>query len=168
MIHSVRRLFFLLCFATLSAGATSAHAEGGCPPGQYPQQGQGWQTCVPIPGAGQNQAPAPIPQRWLDKWQAIATDTQKGSLGTAVDVDTADRAESAAMNDCHAKGGDHCEVQISLRNGCVSLVIGNTLMNTKGAPTQVEADRRALSKCQEEDKSCRVLYSACSLPVRVQ
>lgn len=163
----LRVVIFLLALVIIQA-TFSAHAEGGCPPGQYPQQGQGWQTCVPIPGAGQNQAPSILPEHWLDKWQAIATDSQKGALGIAVDKATGDDAEAAAMNDCRAKGGAHCEVQISYRNGCVSMVVGDTLMNTKGARTQKEADSRALSKCGEEDKDCHVFYSACSLPQRIQ
>lgn len=146
-----------------------AFAEGGCPPGQYPQQGQGWQTCVPIPGysEGSSNTPPPLQEQWASQWLAIATDTPKGILGTSTNRQTAQDAESAAMLDCHAKGGSSCEVQISYANGCAAMVVGDKLMNTKGGSSKDSAEQKALSKCQEEDKNCRVYYSACSLPKRI-
>jgi hypothetical protein len=115
---------------------SSVHAEGGCPPSQYPQQGQGWQTCVPIPGEGtQQQATPPAPQ-WVSQWQAIATDKQKAVLGASMGKSSSVDSENAAISDCRSKGGVDCEIQISYRNGCVSMVIGDATMNTQGAGDQ--------------------------------
>ena len=162
------RSVILLAIVALQ-GTFAVHAEGGCPPGQYPQQGQGWQTCVPIPGAaGNQQSPSPPSPQWIDQWQAIATDKQKAVLGTSAGNASSDKSAQAAISDCRAKGGSECDVQITYRNGCVAMVIGNTLMNTKGAPTKPEAEQLALAKCSEADTDCHVYYSACNLPVRIQ
>jgi hypothetical protein len=144
------------------------HAEGGCPPGQYPQQGQGWQTCVPIPGAGTQQQATPPPPQWVSQWQAIATDKQKAVLGASMGKSSSVDSENAAISDCRAKGGVDCEIQISYRNGCVSMIIGDATMNTQGAATKGAADSAALAKCGGADTSCRVFYSACNAALRVQ
>lgn len=162
-------LITFLLGALLLLHSFSAHAEGGCPPGQYPQEGQGWRTCVPIPGsAGAQQPPAAPPPRWEDYWQAIATDKQNAVIGTSINSSSSDDSAQAAVSDCHAKGGVSCEVQITYRNGCVAMVVGKTLMNTQGEATKAEAEKSALAKCGEADTNCRVYYSACNLPVRVQ
>jgi len=162
----LRILFFLMAAAIQCL--LVAHAEGGCPPGQYPQQGQGWQTCVPIPGAANQQPPPPPPPQWVSQWQAIATDKQKAVLGSSMGRSSSGDSERAAISDCHAKGGVDCEIQISYRNGCVSMVVGNNTMNTQGAATKGEADAAALTKCGGADTECRVYYSACNAAVRVQ
>lgn len=159
---------FLIWLGILILTASTAHAEGGCPPGQYPQQGQGWKTCVPIPGDAAGGDSNAVPERWVDKWQAIATDATKGALGTSVGAATAVEAESRAMGDCQAKGGTACDVQVSYRNGCVAMVVGDKRMATRGAPMKDSAERQALAKCSEEDTNCHVYYSACSLPQRIQ
>jgi Domain of unknown function (DUF4189) len=141
-------------------------AEGGCPPGQYPQEGQGWKTCVPIPDNDHGGRPA-MPVRWQEQWQAIATDTPKGIMGTSVNQATADDSVRAAISDCHAKGGTDCQIEISYGNGCVALVFGSALKNSRSASTKEEAERRAMQKCSEEDANCHVFYSACSLPKRI-
>jgi len=155
---------FLLCTLNI------AHAEGGCPPGQYPQQGQGWQTCVPIPsGSADAQASQPIhvPSGWRSQWQAIATDTSKGIMGTSTDLDTPEGSVSAALADCRKKGGVNCQTEIAYGNGCVALVFGDKLMNSKGANNLKQAEQSAMNKCKEEDTNCHVYYSACSLPIEV-
>jgi hypothetical protein len=157
-------LLLLLC---LKIG--DANAEGGCPPGQYPQQGQGWQTCVPIPGGNPGETTqAPPPIIWQDRWQAIATDTPKGILGTSLGSRTGEGAEASAIADCRAKGGTSCFVEISYVNGCVAMVVGHERKNVRGAPSKSEAEKAAMAQCESNDKGCAVYYSACSLPERIQ
>lgn len=92
---------------------------------------------MPIPGSsGASSAVQPIelpPQQWVQQWQALATDSQKGVLGAAVNEATAQYAEQSAMADCKAKGGTQCHVEISFGNGCVAMVVGNSRMNVKDA-----------------------------------
>lgn len=159
----------LFTLIACSSWSVTAWAEGGCPPGQYPQQGQGWQTCVPIPESGQSrgapQAPAAV---WRSSWQAIATDSSKGVLGTSIDRSTTEEAETLALNDCKSKGGTHCTIAISYGNGCIAMVTGNALLTTGAGRTKAEAESSAMNNCTSGDTGCHVYYSACSLPVRIQ
>lgn len=159
----VTTLFILSLLITFRA-----KAEGGCPPGQYPQQGQGWQTCVPIPGAADNQQSPPSSQhQWVSQWQALATDSQKAVLGVATGKSSSDDSAQAAVADCKAKGGTTCKVQITYRNGCIAMVVGKTGMNTQGAPTKDGAESAAIAKCSAGDTNCHVYYSACNGAIRV-
>lgn len=161
------------CLATLVLLAISAftiptvRAEGGCPPGQYPQQGQGWQTCVPIPGYNQGQDQVTPPPLWQSRWQAISTDVDKAVLGKSIDASTQKDAEKLALNDCQTQGGSNCKIAISYGNGCVALAAGDVLVSTGSGGSKPEAEQRAVGKCSSGAKDCRVYYSACSLPVRV-
>jgi Domain of unknown function (DUF4189) len=150
-------------------GASSAASAQGCPPGQYPVAGQGWNYCAPVPGAPEESAsPQPVGPKWRDQWQATAVDTGTGALGTSIGKNTADEAESGALLDCRKKGGVKCEVQISLVNGCVAMAVGEKVMNTKGAPTKEKAISEAMTACTSEDSTCKVYYTQCSMPFRTQ
>lgn len=163
----MKRMALLLLLAIVHLYSI-AHAEGGCPPGQYPQSGQGWQSCVPIPGYTQGSNSSTPPQRWVSKWQAIATDVPQGILGTSKDVSTADESEKVAIADCRAKGGVTCEIQISYRNGCVAMAVGEKTSNVRGAATLDAAEATSMDECSKGNTKCVVYYSACSLAVRVQ
>lgn len=149
----------------LSCG--TAAAEGGCPAGQLPQRGQGWQSCVPIPNQNTGRGRRAEP-RWEDRWQAIATDTSKGILGTSVDKANMMDAESSAIRDCAGKGGTQCAVAISYGNGCVAMVVGTKLLTTGSGPTKLTAENNATETCTKNDNACTVYYSACSLPSQVK
>ncbi|WP_071924972.1 DUF4189 domain-containing protein [Luteibacter rhizovicinus] len=108
-----------------------------------------------------------VPSKWLSQWQAIATDTSKGALGTALDKLTGPVAESAALSDCRVKGGLNCRIEISYANGCVAMVVGDTRLNVRASPSKDEARNLAMSQCQSNDTGCHVYYEACSLPIEV-
>ncbi|WP_429242748.1 DUF4189 domain-containing protein [Luteibacter sp. 621] len=161
-----KRFSLLLAFISLCV-VIEAHAEGGCPPGQYPQQGQGWQACVPIPGSNQAN-PAPEAPKWKTNWQAIATDIPKGILGTSVMQRSQSDAEREAMNDCKKKGGTTCELQVSYGNGCLAMVTGATKFQIRKGSSKSEAEKRGMDACAEGDTKCSVYYSECSLPTQVR
>jgi hypothetical protein len=97
----------------LSGLGEYAMAEGGhCTPiGFYPISSPGVMGCAPIPGYGDSSQPSQSsPQKWQTRWWAIAVDGRKGSPGTAVGMQSKVEAESTAMMECRAKGGDNCEV----------------------------------------------------------
>ena len=153
----------------------TVHAEGGCPPGQYPITGQGWETCNPIPGYAQNQGqaataqpPQQPPERWQDHWGAISTDSVKGSLGTAVNMPSQSQAEQAAFAGCQAKGGTACKQDIAYLNQCAAMVVGESGYNTKAGARVADAVQAAMKVCSAATTHCHVYYSACSLPVRIQ
>lgn len=163
----IRKLSFLAIIWILAP--LTAEAEGGCQPGQYPQQGQGWQTCVPIPGQqGSSQTTLPAPVQWGSRWQAIVTDADKGALGTSTGAATEQDAIRSATSDCSAKGGRSCELQISASNGCVAMAVGAKRMLTRAAMTKEEAESLSVKACNMQDENCSVYYSACSLPARIK
>lgn len=157
-------IFFLSVSALL--GMTVVHAEGGCPPGQYPQRGQGWQTCVPIPG-GDASEQLTEPQ-WVDKWQAIATDTPLGILGVALDRSSSKEAERASVSDCKAKGGKVCIAQLSVRNGCIAMAVGENTKVIQGGASDSAARNKAMSQCSDHNSKCVMYYSSCNLATRSQ
>ena len=157
-----------IILSTLLFWSTSSHAEGGCPPGQYPQQGQGWQSCVPIPGSGQAQSQSQSrPSAWLTRWLAFATDGKKGVLGVSLDRGSRADAERLAIADCEAQGGVTCEIDVSHGNGCAAMFVGDSLRGTQTGATQAEAESAAMNHCSSRSSSCRIYYSACSFPILI-
>jgi len=162
----MKNLALLILAILFSATSFVSRAEGGCPPGQYPQQGHGFQTCVPIPNTQQDAGDRPTGPVLEDRWQAITTDAAKGVIGASTNVLSEDIATRNALSDCRAKGGSECIVQITVVNGCASMVAGAKIMDFQGGKTQKEADKKAMDFCNSKDSNCAVLYAACSTAVR--
>lgn len=162
------KCFLLACvmFAAFGFQSFAVKAEGGCPPGQYPQAGNGWRACVPVPNPQAADAPAPR-ARWVNQFQAIVTDTPKGILGAGVDRTTPEEAQQAAFADCRAKGGEQCELETTLRNGCLAMALGENTKVILPGDTKLKAETAAMSQCGKHNKKCEVYYSACSLPVGI-
>lgn len=154
---------FVLFWASAFASAQ------GCPPGQHPIVGQGWNYCAPDSGTGgDSNATHPPTPVWKSSYQSIVTDKSKGILGTSSGESSPGLAESAAMADCRAKGGAACEIQITNGNGCVAMVVGSRVMNSNSGQTKDEAERKGIDLCSTEDTNCHVYYSACSLPKQIR
>lgn len=156
-------LFLLLTPASASA----------CPPGEWLQQGVGWQMCVPIPGAqGNATAPNRSEPAWADRWGAIAVDTApQGSVGffTASGMKRKMQAERAVLKSCREKGGTRCEIKILYYNQCAVLVWGDHSFNTSSAESEEQAKKVGLDKCKNAgEQNCEVLYSGCSIPERIR
>lgn len=165
MTRQIREILPLLFFvASLQAAAQ------GCPPGQYPVAGQGWNYCAPVPGAAQEEA---SPQqatgpRWKNVWQSTAIDNEAGALGTAMGRSTAKDAERGAVDDCKDKGGTNCVVQVSMKNGCIAIVVGDKMFNVKGGSTEEETVGEAMAECKATNSTCTLFYKKCDFAVRVQ
>jgi hypothetical protein len=163
----MNKIFKLFLLFSLALVASISHAEGGCPPGQYPQQGQGWQTCVPIPGADNAQQPAQPTVQWYPRSGAIVADGKKGVLGTSENERNPSDAVRKAMASCQAKGGDDCKVRDSYSNGCAVMTVGAKGFAVDGGDTIKQATSNSLAKCSADgDTECHVYYSGCSLPSR--
>ena len=153
------------CFFALFLVATSVHAQdcGG--------MANAGGACVPpdvaMPG-NQPQVPQPPPQVWNNYWGAIYTDASKGVLGSATDTSTQESAEQVALADCQSKGGTQCKLQVSFRNGCAAVVIGDKSFNVQSGATLDEAVQKGMAICAPANSNCHVYYSTCSLPVRIQ
>lgn len=163
-MHRQALVFLLL----ITVEPDLAFAEGGCPPGQFPQGGQGWQSCIPGQTSfGQTQAWQE--PRWVDRWGAIATDGIKGILGAVDNISNVDGAERLALLDCQSQGGDNCKVILSYSNRCGVMTVGDNGYAASSGPTMAEATKKSMKKCESDgDKGCHVYYSGCSSPVLVQ
>jgi len=110
---------------------------------------------------------APPQERWADRWGAIATDADNAKLGAVVDMTSEKKAKQAALETCKKNGGTNCRVDISYYNQCAVLVTGDSMYSTARGATVEEAEKLGFSKCRNADVNCRVYYSDCSLPVRL-
>ena len=161
-----------LMLGLLMLSSTVVHAQQ---PGVdcAPIQGQGWSGCAPInpsqqPSQGPTQTPQP-PPRWADRWGAIATYDANGSFGAATDMPSKIQAEQAALADCRSKKGSTCKVEIAYYNQCAAMVVGDKMHNAGSAPTVDKVVKLGINVCKNSgDTNCRVYYSACSMPQRIQ
>jgi hypothetical protein len=152
----------LLTAIACAAFTFVAHAEGGCPPGQVPQEGPGWKTCVPNGTSATGSTQLPPSRSFEERWVALATDAQKGVLGQSAESRSDNEAQSSAARDCVSQGGTQCKVVISARNGCISMAISSKVYGTGSGPTTGSANADAVSECKKGgDPSCRVIYNKC-------
>ncbi len=110
---------------------------------------------------------APPQERWADRWGAIATDADNAKLGAVVGMASETKAKRAALETCKNNGGTNCRIDISYYNQCAVLVTGDRMYSTARGATVEEAEKLGFGKCQNADVNCRVYYSDCSLPVRM-
>lgn len=148
------------------------YGQVACPPGMSAygtgndQSACGYDDSQPEENMRNQVDPPPI---WSDQWMAIATDSAKASLGTATYMSSRELAESKAVEDCQKKGGLNCKLQMSTQNGCAAMILGKNAFNVNSAETITEAIDNGMRQCKSAgDQNCRVYYSACSLPVRIQ
>lgn len=150
-----------------------AFAEGGsCPPGYYPIGGQGSAGCAPIPDYGvsegeisEREATQPV---WEARWGAISVDISNGKFGAGKSMPTKRQAEKAASDDCEKEGGKNCVIDLAYYNQCAAVAWGATYVTTASAETKEQASSRAAETCGERTSACKIYYSDCSFPVRVQ
>lgn len=169
-------MFALLAWAGTAAAQTQAPHVCGAGPGPNEVMAgmhQGGNGVAPTPlcywkSQPQQQPPQQPPQPtgyWEKTWGAIAPSPKGGVLGTALGASSKEEAERLALEDCKAKGGGACEVQIAYRNQCGVMAIGEKKLYTASAATIEEAKAYGIELCSAEDTNCRVYYSACTEPV---
>ncbi len=148
----------------------AVHAQGSCPAGQMPYSGNEMSSCGPIPPGYQgNAAPGRPATRWMSQWGAIATDDVTGSFGASTQMDSRAGAQQAALADCHAKKAATCKVEVTYDNGCAAMVVGDKAHNVGADVTLDKVVRLGLKICHDAgDTNCRVFYSACSMPRRIE
>ncbi|WP_238692198.1 DUF4189 domain-containing protein [Xanthomonas arboricola] len=163
-------LFFFVGFA---------HAEGGCPPGQYPIGGQGAMACTPLP-QDNNQQQARPSGKWIKTWGAIAMGSIDSvtSYGVTTGKLSKAEAEADALSRCGSHGETNCQIGLAYKNQCA--VVAEPHVNDKpfsegysafiGASTVQKASDIALNKCNQTNREfsgskCAIVYSACSEPI---
>lgn len=151
----------------LSIWSTQAVAEGGCPPGQYPQAGQGWRTCIPMPTAPPEVS---LPPRQHEVWQsgygALALDTKAGALGSSDNYTSRVAAEAEAINACRRSGGMDCVIRKSYEDECIAMAVGKKGFMLRTGLSQEETEKEALQACEKKKEKCEILHSSCSNPFR--
>ena len=163
------KLKFLLVLAVLlPPSATWAQCAPGVPSAGNP-------GCIPLdrpnspyfqgnPDQLQNQDTRPRPV-WADRWGAIATDEKTGDAGTVEGLPNKRDAERTALSICARNGAKNCRVDLTFHNQCAAAALGNGKLSEVGRASKEEAEQAALSRC---GSSCKIVYSACSLPERIQ
>jgi hypothetical protein len=169
------RILLVIVLGLISYGA---HAEGGCPPGQYPIGGQGVQGCAPIPGASGGGATAPAPKptgEWETRWGAVVEDSSTLATGISVSQKSKREATAAAMKDCEQAGGRSCKLRVAYYNQCVAIAdptvasrqrtSGNAESRHVAAETLQLATAGAMKDCAAfgAGQECSIVYSACSM-----
>lgn len=157
-----------ICIAALALSAVSAGAawaEGGCPPGMVPYTAASPNACAPMPNS-----PAPrgaAGPRWASQWGALAFDAAAGIMGAASDTRSKREAKRIALEDCRARGGQACKVEMSYRDSCVVVVAGDRQSDTTTASSAERAAEIGLGTCEaRKDRRCQLYYAECSFPVR--
>lgn len=132
--------------------------------------------CIPpedLPGAQQDNQAVRQPQQpravWADRWGAIAIDNGTSSVGVSENQTSKSAASAEALQRCASKSNSqHCEVQLAYYNQCSALAWGTKYSGIGHAQTQTQAQSEALQGCAKGATDCKIVYSACSLPVRIQ
>jgi hypothetical protein len=134
--------------------------------------------CIPMDAPGmpgyqgnQNRQPAQPQQPravWADRWGAIAEDPQASAVGTVVQQESESKAEAAALSVCTQHGGGNCKIALTYYNQCAAVAVDeqNLAVHAR-APTKEKAEQVALDGFGKGHIT-KIVYSACSLPVRVQ
>lgn len=161
----------LACAFLLVTG--SAFAEGGsCPPGYYPIGGQGTAGCASISEYDSSESAISereaIQPAWETRWGAISVDISNGKFGTGKSMPTKKQAEKAASDDCEKEGGKNCVVDLAYYNQCAAVAWGAAFVTTASAESKEQASSRAAETCGAKTSACKIYYSDCSFPVRVQ
>ncbi|MBB6339442.1 hypothetical protein FHR59_003732 [Xanthomonas arboricola] len=171
-------ILFILFISLLKI--STAQAEQGCPPGQYPIGGQGVASCAPIPqNSARQEGPSPT-GTWIKSWGAIAMGSNDSTINYGVNTGKYSKsdAEKDALEKCSSHDQSNCKIFLTYRDQCAAIVepyINETLLTTgivsfTKASTTVKARNRAQHDCKEKNKAtpdveCKTVYTACSDPV---
>lgn len=106
---------------------------------------------------------------WADRWGAIAIDNGTSSVGVSENQTSKSAASAQALQRCASQSNsEHCEVQLAYYNQCAALAWGTKFYGVSGAVDTNLAKEHALERCARGALDCKVFYSACSLPTRIQ
>jgi hypothetical protein len=105
--------------------------------------------------------------KWADRWGAIA-DADNRVYGIVSMMNNESEARVAALNECTKRGGMGCAVVATYYNQCAAVSAGDGGSEVWQAPTEELAIKNSMTRCDSARENCRVYYSGCSLPERIQ
>jgi len=155
-IGSILSLLSSVAWSQCGNGVPSAGNPGCIPPDVYYHQG--------------NDSAPSYREVWENRWGAVAQDKETGRGGSAKKQRNESEAKKNALINCKARGGSNCEILFVYRNTCAAVAAGATKgTGFSTGTTEDEAGEKATARCYKYgDYPCKVVYSDCSLPVRVQ
>lgn len=136
-----------------------------------PIQGQGWQGCAPAGNNRSTQQTMPAPERWADRWGAVAGGLPGAppAFGASANMPNERAAKDAALADCQSSSGTKCQIALVYHNQCVAVVNGEKTWSANGSAYENDAIQIGMKRCRADGNSkCNIYYSACSYPVRIQ
>jgi hypothetical protein len=158
----------MLAFPLVMLSYGNASAEYGCPAGMVPDAPAAAGAAASIRSCRPNNSPQHQAPIWSTRWGAIALDAT-GVSGQAAGERTERSAKRAAVAHCKERGGEKCEPKFTYYNQCVVVVNTDDNSLTRSASSEDEAKEVAFEACRRRrSNECKLFYSACSLPVRVQ
>jgi len=110
----------------------------------------------------------PPPAVWADRFGAVAYNAKTGEWGSSENEQSRARAEQVAMADCKSRTTEGCEIFLTYRNQCAAFAGTDGGVGGGRAPKVDEAIAFAIASCSKRGPGCQAIYSACSMPVRVQ
>jgi len=169
----MKKWLLIAMFSGLSCASIPSHAQ---------QCGYGTQDgsqCVPadqVPGYQDSlqdrQARPQQPQVfWASRYGAVAYDSVSGAEGHITDQPSKSQAKKEVLRLCVQHGGTNCKILISYYNQCAAIaqVQGGGRIGTGNALHSQQAEQLAMEACQKGGApNCKIVYTACSLPVRIQ
>jgi len=91
---------------------------------------------------------------------------ETANVGASHDKTSRAEAEKIAMQNCLDLGSKKCQLISTYSNGCVALAESGTHFGIASQVTLSGSQSEAMSQCN--DATCKVVYSNCSEPQRVQ
>ena len=167
MMKACVRFLFLICFyATFAQAQCAPGVPSASNPGCIPQDRPGSPYFHGNPDQLWKQTDQQ-PYKWADRWGAIATDAKTGDAGTVEGLPTKSAAEEEALARCGSTGAADCQIRLTFHNQCAAAALGDGFLGLAGAPSKDQAKQRAIANCGNSG-ACKIVYSACSLPQRIQ
>ncbi len=111
----------------------------------------------------------PAGPEWESRWGAIARG-KAGGWGAVTDMLSEKIAAKSALRQCKASANTknaECKVWLTYFDQCAVYVWGTAGGISSSAVDEQTASERALALCRETSNDCEILYSACSLPKRI-
>lgn len=155
-------IMFLTTTSAWSQCATGVNTGGGnC----IPPDASG----MPDYNANQSEAPAQPQPQWQLTWGAIVIDSKTGGAGTVTGRGSKVEAIRDATRDCESRGASGCKVELTYQNQCAAIAWGTGGRGLAHGPDLSKTEGDAMTACNESGaQECKLVYSACSAPIRVR
>lgn len=156
-----------LIFILLASGtAVNAQCSGGvntgggnCTPPTAPGM-----PAFDSTGSGNAMPPAPA---YTSQWGAIVIDGTSGGAGTVTGRDTEKAAIRDATRDCESHGASGCKLALTYANSCAAIAWSDQGYGVASQVRSEDANNDAMDGCRKHHGECKIVYSDCSMPRRL-